>query len=263
MRARKLGQLTLVLFCLAVLPIAAAQTQPIPSSPSAQHADALYQAQKWPEAAKAYEAITKAEPDNGRAWLRLGVSLHQSGQYEAAITAYQQALDKVQGQTKPLAMYNLAGANARLNNKDEALQWLTRLSSGGMPPFAAGQLKTDEDFASLRDDPRFKDLLTVADKVLRPCMDAPQVEGAGFLGWRMGGHCQRRTECRSTSRDEQRDPGRRRVCHPREVGRVRWADGTKPELLQSRHKQVAPDVCGQQLWIWEMSGEYQRRRHAV
>ncbi|MFY9608407.1 MAG: tetratricopeptide repeat protein [Blastocatellia bacterium] len=35
-------------------------------------ADALFTAQKWNEAAPAYEALTKTNPNNGRVWYRLG-----------------------------------------------------------------------------------------------------------------------------------------------------------------------------------------------
>ena len=81
MKSNRLRHVLLMPLFLAILPIAAAQTPPQPSA-AMQEANTLFQAKKWPEAAKAYEAITKAEPDNGRAWLRLGVSLHQSAKYD-------------------------------------------------------------------------------------------------------------------------------------------------------------------------------------
>ncbi|HWP55954.1 MAG TPA: tetratricopeptide repeat protein [Pyrinomonadaceae bacterium] len=37
-------------------------------------ANQLFNNQKWEEAAKAYEVIVAAEPDNARAWYQLGDS---------------------------------------------------------------------------------------------------------------------------------------------------------------------------------------------
>ena len=142
------------------------------SKSAADEANALFQAQKWVEAVKAYEAIAKTEPDNGRAWYRLGVSLQHMRKYEQAINAYQQAVEKMQAQGKPFAMYSLAAAYARLNEKEKALGWLDKVvGEGGVggPGLARG-LKDDADFASLRDEAHFKELLGTADKLVKPCM---------------------------------------------------------------------------------------------
>lgn len=173
MRTNKLVHVLLAPILLAILSmildVTAKSIQTPPPSKAMQEADTLFQAQKWTEAARAYEAITKEAPGNGRAWLRLGISFHRSFGYEKAIEAYQKALDKVQPQGKTIAMYNLAAAYAKLNDKEKAIEWLTRLAAAGLGA-AAGQLKSDEDFASLREDSRFKEVLLTADKLTRPCM---------------------------------------------------------------------------------------------
>jgi hypothetical protein len=152
------------------------------SKSATDEANALYQAQKWIEAVKAYEAIAKTEPDNGRAWYRLGVSLHHTGKYEQATVAYRQAIEKMQAQGKPFAMYSLAASYAKLNDKEKALAWLDKvLGTGGIGgPGLARQLKDDADFASLRDEAHFKELLVAADKLVKPCMYSPKSRELDF-----------------------------------------------------------------------------------
>lgn len=128
-------------------------------------AEALFQAQKFTEAARAFAAVTKAEPANGRAWLRLGGSLHALGQYEQAVSALQRAVEILRG---PIAMYNLASAYARLNNKEEAFEWLNKALNAGFPQ--VGLLSTDEDLASLRDDVRFREVLILGERMAKPCL---------------------------------------------------------------------------------------------
>src|SRR5437588_8850207 len=133
----------LVIFCTPSL----AQNQ---ASPAAAQADALFQAQRWEAAAEAYDAMTKAEPADGRAWFRLGVSLHKSGRFEAAVRAYQNALEKMPEQARPLAMYNLGASYARLNDSDKAFEWVGRAFNAGFTQ--AGLLDRDPDLQTLRED---------------------------------------------------------------------------------------------------------------
>ncbi|MCI0488124.1 MAG: tetratricopeptide repeat protein [Blastocatellia bacterium] len=134
-----------------------------------KEANDLFQAQDWAKAAKAYESITKEQPSNGIAWYRLGYALHAMGKYDGAVEAYQKVIAI---RSNPLAIYNLACAYSRLNEKDKAFEWLNKLLQTG---FKASQpLKTDEDFANLRSDPRFKELVATAEKKDRPCAFSPQ-----------------------------------------------------------------------------------------
>jgi tetratricopeptide (TPR) repeat protein len=139
------------------------------TNPAMQEADALYQAQKWAEAAKAYEAITKAEPSNGQAWYRLGVALQAMGKYEQAIEAYQHS---TQTGSNPATMYNLATAYSKTNNREKAFEWLRKAVAAGFAQVK--QLETDADLATLRDDSRFKEVMAQAQRNAKPCAAKPE-----------------------------------------------------------------------------------------
>jgi hypothetical protein len=134
-----------------------------------EEADALFQAKKWPEAVKVLEEITAADPSNGRAWFRLGYALHSMEQYERAIVAYQ----KAPGISKnPVVLYNLACAHARLKQIDKAFEWLNKALNAGFTQLS--MLKTDPDLDSMREDPRFADVLAHAARLAAPCSVLPQ-----------------------------------------------------------------------------------------
>jgi tetratricopeptide (TPR) repeat protein len=148
-----------------------AANQPTPE------ADALFQAQKWDEAAKAYEAVTRQQPGNGRAWYRLAYSLHALGKYEDAIAAYQKNLGINSANAN--AMYNLACAFARSNNKDKAFEWLGKAAAAGFPPRPT-TLDTDNDLDSLRGDARFQEVKQNLVRAVTPCMAAPEYRQFDF-----------------------------------------------------------------------------------
>lgn len=147
----------------------AATPQSQSASSSMNEAEALFQAQKWAEAARAFEAITKAEPNNGRAWARLGGSRHALGQYEQAASALLRAVEITKA---PVAMYNLARAHARLNDKDKAFEWLNKALNAGFAQ--VGLLQRDEDLSGLRDDARFKEVLALGERLTKPCLYTPE-----------------------------------------------------------------------------------------
>lgn len=126
-------------------------------------ADALFTAKKWSEAAPAYEALTKTNPNDGRNWYRLGYSLHLMGKYSESARAFQRS---VEIGNNPLVMYNLACAYARLGEKDKAFEWLNKSLTLG---FVAPQLTSDPDLAGLYSDARFKEVTTVAARLAQPC----------------------------------------------------------------------------------------------
>ncbi|MBI3651098.1 MAG: tetratricopeptide repeat protein [Acidobacteria bacterium] len=154
------------LFVFACFTTSRAQTPAL--SPQMQAADALFTAQKWSQAIPAYEAITKTEPTNNRAWYRLAYALHSTAKYNEAIAAYQ----KIVATNNPSVLYNLARSYARLNHKEQAFAWLTKAVNAGFSQSA--QLNNDADLASLRDDARFKELQTAIAKRATPCLYAPE-----------------------------------------------------------------------------------------
>jgi tetratricopeptide (TPR) repeat protein len=58
-------------------------------SPQMNAANQLFNNQKWEEAAKAFEVIVAAEPDNARAWYQLGLSRFSLTQFEPSIRAFE------------------------------------------------------------------------------------------------------------------------------------------------------------------------------
>lgn len=153
---------------LLLLAVHLSMAQTAAPAPELQAADTLFQAQKWEEAARAYDAITKAQPANQRAWYRLAYALHATGKYDGAVDAYQ----KIAANNNPTVLYNLACAYARLNNKDKAFEWLNKAIGAGFAQPA--QLNSDTDLASLREDARFKELQAALVKTATPCMVTPE-----------------------------------------------------------------------------------------
>ncbi len=126
--------------------------------------ETLFQAQKWTDAARIFESIVKAEPNNGRAWARLGGSYHGAKEFVKAVAAWEKAVDINKA---PGAMYNLACAHARAGHADEAIQWLGRAIDAGF--VGASGARTDPDFASVVGDARFSPLVTKAERLAAPC----------------------------------------------------------------------------------------------
>src|SRR2546423_9623569 len=119
----KIRELTNFFFAVLILMVsvssAIAQAQTQSSSTAMNEAGALFQAQKWGEAAKAYEAITKSDPTNARAWFQLGWSRHGLAQYDQAIDAFQKALEINKGTARAsFAMYAIGVMYAEMKDKD-------------------------------------------------------------------------------------------------------------------------------------------------
>ncbi|HEX7316954.1 MAG TPA: tetratricopeptide repeat protein [Pyrinomonadaceae bacterium] len=163
----------LPLFLLLIAPGAFAQTQP--PSPAAQAANALWQAQKWDEAAKAYESLTRSEPNNGLAWFRLGSSLMSLQNFEAAVAPLGKAAEMLRG---PQAYYTLGAAYARTSNKVKSFESLRRAAETGFAQFQ--RMKTDAHLASLRDDAQFGSVLEAVERNARPCKFLPQAKQLDF-----------------------------------------------------------------------------------
>src|SRR6185436_19533393 len=115
---------TRLLIAIAFVTLSVPVLGQTPNPSNAQNADDLFQAEKWEAAATAYEVLTKSDPANGRAWYRLGQSLHHAGRFSEAIQALTQALEKVQPGNRKFVMYTLASSHASSNKKAEALAWL-------------------------------------------------------------------------------------------------------------------------------------------
>ena len=118
----------------------------------------MFAAGRWAEASALYAKVTEATPDNGMAWFNLGYSLHVQGKLEDALVAHQKAAE-IPGVRQTLGMYNAACAHALLGNVDQAFTWLKKAAQAGYKDTA--QLDRDSDLDSLRDDPRYAEIIAL------------------------------------------------------------------------------------------------------
>jgi len=108
------------------------------------HADSLYGAGSWADAAKAYAKLAKATPENWRLWHRYGSSLLQAGDAKGAIPVLEKAEAVGHNQA---TMYNLACALVRTKQPDRAIEWLAKTAEAGYNRTA--QLEADTDLVPL------------------------------------------------------------------------------------------------------------------
>ena len=132
-------------------------------------ANEFFQAQDWNNAARAFEAISSADPGNARVWYRLGISRHKMGLFEQAIAAYERAVRLMPEQNRSLAMFGMGSSYAGLGKIASAFEWLAKAIDAGYTP--AVPLATDPDLTALREDKtRFQALVEQSDKRARPCI---------------------------------------------------------------------------------------------
>src|SRR5882724_3994509 len=153
---------------LVLLSVAIAQV-PTPE------ADELFTKGDFAGAALQFKRITDANPEDGRAWFRLGAALHRSGKYTESVQAFQAAIEH---QFQAFAMAGVARAYAALNQPDKAIEWLERSAAAGF-----GQLPfidNDPGFAKLKTEARF---IAAHQRILmnsKPCTAAPQYQQFDF-----------------------------------------------------------------------------------
>lgn len=127
-------------------------------------ANDAYQKQDWKAAAAAYETIVKAEEKNPGARYRLGMAQLGLGRNADAIASLEAALA-----ITPNGVFALAAAkaHARMGNKDKVYEVLEKsLSMGGIAP---DSLTGDSDFATVKNEPKFIDLVKRSDLAVNPC----------------------------------------------------------------------------------------------
>ena len=170
MRMRKI-HVRFLAFCLLCFSASAVSlAQPSSSSPQMDAANELFKAQNWAEAEKAYNDVVKKEPQNGGAWYQLAMSRFSLRQYSQAVTPFEKAIE-LSG--SGVAMYNLACAYARLNQKDKAFEWLGK-AIGSRQAARFANFTADPDLENLRDDARFKEAAQALERRTKPCMYSEQ-----------------------------------------------------------------------------------------
>lgn len=122
---------------------------------SADQAQALQNAGRWEEAAAAWGQIVKSDAENAAAWFNLGYCLHLGGHLEEAIAVHRKAADFEQ--YHGIALYNLGCAFALTGRTDEAFDTLAKAQAAGFG--LRGQAEGDSDLDSLRNDPRYRQLI--------------------------------------------------------------------------------------------------------
>ncbi|HEX6622942.1 MAG TPA: tetratricopeptide repeat protein [Pyrinomonadaceae bacterium] len=170
----KMTDVFLLLLLLLIDPRAFPQTQQ-QTAAAAQTANALWQAQKWEEAAKAYESLTRSEPNNGQAWFRLGSSLMSLQNFDAAVAPLARAAEILRG---PQAYYALGAAHAGTGNKVKSFESLRRAAETGFAQFE--RMKNDPHLAGLRDDAQFGGVLEAVERNARPCKFSPEAKQLDF-----------------------------------------------------------------------------------
>ena len=147
-----------------------ARAQTVSPHPDAAPANAAYVAKDWAKAADLYGHITASEPKNGRAWYRLGVSLHGKGDHEQAITALEKSIEN--GAPNFLAEYQIALCYASLKLNDKTQEYLERTLRDG---FGQPELMmSDAELNAMRSEPSFQKLVEQAKRNQSPCTYATE-----------------------------------------------------------------------------------------
>jgi Flp pilus assembly protein TadD len=107
---------------------------------------------RYAEALGTLLRVTKAEPENVRAWLALGWCHKRTGRIDLAIDALEAA--RSADPDEPLILYNLACYWSLAGGKRQALGYLERALA--MDPAYRRLVDAESDFDSLRADPDFQ-----------------------------------------------------------------------------------------------------------
>ena len=164
-----------IIFALVISLPAFAQTTNDATAELKQEANDFYQKQDWQKSANAYQKIVKLEAANVGARYRLGVSLLNLGKSAEAQTHLENVFN-----ASPNAVFALALARvyARSGNKEKAFEIIDKSTTlGGIAPET---LTGEKDFAALKNEPRFKDLVQKSDLAVNPCKAKPEFRQFDF-----------------------------------------------------------------------------------
>jgi tetratricopeptide (TPR) repeat protein len=114
----------------------------------------------WEHAAALWTRVTSANPTQASYWTKLGQARKKAEDYRGAIPAFERALELRDGFPFDTA-YRLVACHALLGENADALSWLVKALEFGYRDLP--QARKDDDLASLRDDPTFRELLGIVD----------------------------------------------------------------------------------------------------
>lgn len=154
------------LTCLALFLLAPIQTE---------EAARLFAAENWAGAAALYREVVAESPDDGRAWLRLGIALQHLDRHEEAVEAMRRA--DALSFLPPITRFELARSSALLGRRAEALDYLEGAVDAG---FAQPGRLAEDAFADLRGGDRFQAALDGARANAEPCEHIPEFRQFDF-----------------------------------------------------------------------------------
>jgi len=153
--------LVLATMCTPLSSVGVAADQP-PTLPLVQMLRDAQEAtakEHWVEAESLWSRVVSANPTGAGFWSALGDARYRTRAYRTAIVAYRRAFEL--GAPVPnVTAYNIAASCSLLGERDNALHWVETSVALGFSDL--GAMRSDRDFASLRDDATFR-TLTFAD----------------------------------------------------------------------------------------------------
>lgn len=156
--------LLLPLFCggeIAAQPNAVQETTSVKNFvETLAQAQAKMNSKQWAEAAALWEQVVKANPIEGKFWNQLALARYNAKDYRKSSAAYEKQIELGYG-FPASAAYNIACNYALLGEKEAALNWLEKAFAMGFPDLPHAQ--TDEDLKSVRDEPRYRNLVGLID----------------------------------------------------------------------------------------------------
>ncbi|MGA9769130.1 MAG: tetratricopeptide repeat protein [Blastocatellia bacterium] len=125
------------------------------SKDDGQKNDGQKTSDRFQEAINNFEQLRRESSDDGHQWYKTGSRLIRMRDFDRAVYALTQAVDHLR-YNNGSAMYNLACAYALKGDRTAALEWLERSINAGYDD--TGHLQNDSDIASLRTEPRFRQI---------------------------------------------------------------------------------------------------------
>ena len=107
-----------------------------------------------------WAAVVAANPVDGSHWFRLAEARRRRQDLSGAIAALEKALELRHGYPAEIA-YMIAACHSQLGESEAALDRLDQALRLGLRDVAAS--RTGDEFAALRDNPRFRELVGLVD----------------------------------------------------------------------------------------------------
>lgn len=164
---RLLASLSLLL-ALSLPALNQATTQTTTPQTAIPEADAAFAAKDWARAAELYRAEAQRDPQNGRAWLRLGRSLRGAERPAEAVAALEYA--KQLNFAPAMTNVQLLGAYVEAKRNDEAAALLEQMAKGGFVAYKL--IEQDAAWPQIAGEPRLAKMVDEMRVAAEPCRDA-------------------------------------------------------------------------------------------